>query len=247
MNIKGGTVLITGASKGIGNALTKKLASDGVNTILVARSGHIMGEIVKGLPGGEDKHSYYECDLTDAGQVKSLVKTINKDFEKIDVLVNCAGVGVYKPIEEVGLTDWDMSFNLNVRTPFLLIQGLQKLLGKSTIALVINMGSGAGVIPMRGRSVYCATKFALRGLSLSLAEEFAGTKTDIVLITLGSTLTGFGPLSIEKKHKENLNGKAYFTVEWVADALVNIIKSPVRKSEYVLYPGEYGLGAWDKP
>lgn len=247
MDLKGKTILITGASKGIGNALAKKLAGEGAKIVMVARSGHILKDIAEKLPGGSNKHKYYECDLTDAGQVEVLVKTLNQDFSVIDILINSAGIGVYKPIEDLTLEDWDNSFNLNVRAAFLMTKGLEPLLIKSDISLVLNMGSGAGVIPMRARSVYCATKFALRGMSLSLAEEFEGTKTSIVLITLGSTLTGFGPLTIEEKKEENLKGKAYFTVDWVVEKLVKIIKTKKRKKEYVLYPGKYGFGAWEKP
>lgn len=247
MNLKDKTVVITGASKGIGNALTKKLALEGANIVMIARSGHILKEIADNLPGGSQKHKYYECDLADAGQVEVLIKTLHKDFSVIDVLINCAGIGVYKPLEDITLSDWDNSFDLNVRSAFLMIKGLEPLLSKSDVSLVLNMGSGAGTIPMRGRSVYCATKFALRGMSLSLAEEFEGTKTSIVLITLGSTLTGFGPLTIDEKKEESLSGKAYFTVDWVSENLTKIIKSENREKEYVLYPGKYGYGTWDKP
>lgn len=247
MDLKDKTIVITGSSKGIGNTLAKKLAGDGAKIVLIARSGHILKEIAEGLPGGTSVHKYYECDLTDAGQVEILTKTLNNDFQVIDVLINCAGIGVYKPIEDLTLDDWDNSFNLNVRAAFLMTKGLESLLGKSDISLVMNIGSGAGVIPMQGRSVYCATKFALRGFSLSLSEEFERTKTRIVLITLGSTLTGFGPMTLEEKKEESLKGKAYFTVDWVADQLTEIIKSSDRKKEYVLYPGEYGMGTWEKP
>lgn len=247
MEIKDKTVVITGASKGIGNSLVKKLADEGANIVMVARSGHILEDIAKSLPGGTEKHKFYECDLADAGQTEVLIKTLNQDLKVVDVLINCAGIGIYKPIEELSLEDWDNSFNLNVRASFLMIQGLEDLLSKSDLSVVLNMGSGAGVIPMKGRSAYCASKFALRGMSLSLAEEFERTKTKIVLVTLGSTLTGFGPMTIEEKKEESLKGKAYFTVDWVADELTKIITSDDLKSEYKLYPGDYGLGTWDKP
>jgi short-subunit dehydrogenase len=246
-DLNGKTILITGASKGIGNALTKKLAAEGARIVMIARSGHILKEIAQNLPGGTERHEYYECDLSDSGQVEVLVKSLKKDFKVIDVLINCAGIGVYKSLEELTIPDWDNSFNLNVRSAFLMTKGLEPLLFKSNISLVMNIGSGAGTIPMKGRSVYCATKFALRGFTLSLAEEFEGTKTNIVLITLGSTLTGFGPLTIEEKKEQNLNGKAYFTVDWVSENLTKIIKSEKREKEYVLFPGEYGLGSWEKP
>jgi short-subunit dehydrogenase len=121
---------------------------------------------------------------------------------------------------------------------------IKNLLPKS---LVLSIGSGAGVIPMRGRAAYCTSKFGLRGLMLTLAEEYQGQEPKFCLITLGSTMTSFGPLSIEEKKEKQKNGSPYFTPEWVADKLVEIIKDDNREVEYTLYPGDYGLGTWQKP
>ena len=104
---------------------------------------------------------------------------------------------------------------------------------------MINIGSGMGVIPAPGRSVYCAMKFALRGMTLSLAEEFKRTKPHFILLTLGSVLTGFGPMSLAEKKEEALKGKAYLTPEWVAKKVVEIIKAEAKESEYTFYPSDY--------
>lgn len=79
-----------------------------------------------------------------------------------------------------------------------------------------------------------------------MAEEFKNTKTHFCLITLGSTLTSFGPMSLEEKKKEMDSGKAYFTPDWVAKKLIEIIKNDDREGEYTLYPGDYGLETWEK-
>ncbi len=123
-----------------------------------------------------------------------------------------------------------------------------KSLSKSTSGLVLNIGSGAGTIPMAGRSVYCTTKFGLRGLTLSLAEEFKRVSNPkFCLITLGSTLTSFGPMRFEDKKLEMEKGKAYFTPEWVGEKLIEIVKDENREVEYQLFPGDYGFGEWNKP
>jgi len=113
--------------------------------------------------------------------------------------------------------------------------------------LVLSIGSGAGVIPMRGRSIYCSTKYALRGLSLSFNEEYQDMNPSFCLITLGSTLTAFGPMSLEEKQTAANSGKAYFPVDWVANKLVEIINDTDREDEIVLYPSEHGFGDWKKP
>ena len=158
-----------------------------------------------------------------------------------------AGIGVYKNLQDVSFKDWADSFSINVTAPFLLTKNLLPLLQKAKDSFVLNIGSGAGTMPMRGRSAYCATKFALRGWTLSLAEEFQGKDPRFCLITLGSTITNFSGMTIEEKKKEHAKGKAYFPVEWVANKLVEIIKDDKRVIETTLYPGDFGFGVWKKP
>jgi short-subunit dehydrogenase len=241
MDLKDKVIVVTGASKGLGNTLVKSLAKEGARVILIARSEETLKDIVKNL--GKEKHKYYTCDLSDINKVFELADKIKKDFEKIDVLVNGAGIGVYKSIEEVKTEEWENSFDLGVKAPYFLAQQLLPLLQKSDLSLVLNIGSGMGVIPAGGRSVYCSMKFALRGATLSLAEEFKRTKTHFCLITLGSIMTGFGPMNIEEKKREMEEGKAYLTPEWVAKKLIEIIKDEKRDIEYTFFPSEY-KGEW---
>lgn len=240
MILKNKTILITGASRGIGKETAQKLAQEGAKLLLISQTENKLKEF-----GSE--HYYDHGDLTNKEQVFLLLERVKKNFESIDILINVAGIGVYKNLRDVSIEDWESSFALNVTAPFLLTQGLLPLLQKAEDPLVLNIGSGMGTIPTRGRSTYCATKFALRGWSLSLTEEFEGNKPKFCLITLGSTLTDFGPLTIEQKLQQQKEGKAYFAIDWVANKLVEIIKDDSRKTEIVLFPGDYGLGTQEKP
>lgn len=243
-NLNNRTILVTGASRGIGRTLAEKLSDEGVRLILVARTEEKLKSFIK---SHSDYHRYYVCDLADKKQTLSLVKIIKRDYKNIDVLINVAGIGIYKPFPYISGDEWDYSFALNVTAPFILTRELLPLLQVNSGSLVLNIGSGAGTIPMRGRSLYCATKFAMRGWTLSLAEEYQSDKPQFCLITLGSTLTGFGPMTIAEKEKEFKTGRAYFPVEWVVNKLVEIIKGDNRGEEIVLYPGDYGFGTWKKP
>lgn len=244
VNFNNKTILITGASRGIGRALAEKLSDEGSRLILVARTEEKLKSFIK---SHGDHHNYYICDLADRKQILYLVKSVKRDYKKIDALINVAGIGIYKSFPDISEEEWDYSFALNVTAPFILIRGLLSLLRETDSSLVLNIGSGAGTTPMRSRSLYCATKFAMRGWSLSLAEEYQNGKPRFCLITLGSTLTGFGPMTIAEKEKELKAGRAYFPVEWVADKLVEIIKDDRRQTEIVLFPSDYGFGTWKKP
>lgn len=233
MNLSDKTILLTGATGGIGSILSTKLSSLGANVITVGRD--------------PAKSANYHVDLSDREQRQEFINSFLADHKTLDILIHAAGIGIYKPLADITPADYDLSFSLNVETPLFLTQAFSPLLSQSPDSLVLTIGSGAGTIPMRGRSLYCATKFALRGTMLSLTEEFANSLPHFCLITLGSTLTSFGPLTLEQKTQENLNGKAYFTPDWVANKLIEIMQNDKRDPEITLFPGDYGFGTWHKP
>ena len=236
MKLSGKTVVIAGASGGIGNALIERLAREEVHLIFIGRSEEKLKELVKRYG---NLHKYYIADFTNEKSIQNLIKSMKKDLVKIDVLINSAGIGVYKPFPDVGFDELRDSFYINVFAPFWVTQGLLPLMRKSSSSVVVSMGSGMGILPRKMRSVYCATKFALRGMMLSLAQEIRGKRPQIVLITLGSTLTDFGPLTVSDKKRKMSRGKSYFKPDWVADKLTNIIKSESRLSEYRIFPRGY--------
>lgn len=246
MNLKGKNIVLIGATGGIGRELVQKLDTEEANLVLLSKTESELQNLIKSL--GNENHRYYVCDLSNQEETDSVSKKIAEETKDIDILINAAGVGIYKPIEQLTLDDWNLSFNINLTSVFIITKNLINKLGASSDSLVLNIGSGAGVIPMAGRSAYCSTKFALRGLTLSLSEEFKRVNNPkFVLITLGSTLTSFGPKSYETKKKEMEEGTAYFTPDWVANKLVEIIKDDKREVEYTLYPSDYEFGVWNKP
>lgn len=242
MKIKNKKIVITGATGGIGREITKELDRLGANLVLISRSEEKLKDFVAELNGN---HHYFACDFSNLEETEKVVSQISEEFKNVDILINAAGVGFYKPIEEATLDEWKQTMDIGVTSQFLFIKGLVENLKSKEGSLVVNIGSGAGVIPMAGRSVYCASKFAVRGMTLSLAEEFRGTHTHFCLISLGSTLTSFGSMSFEEKKEEMESGKAYLTPDWVAKKIVEIIEDDGRDVEYRLYPSDY-TSTWER-
>ncbi len=216
------TAVIIGATGGIGSSLVKAL-SDEYTVIAVSRSGE------------------FACDLTSYIEINHVISKIKTQVQTIDLLVHAAGIGTYKPILLMTDQDIQAEFMINTIAPAIFSRELVSLMNHDG-ALVLSLGSGAGVTPMKERSIYCASKFALRGLSLSLRREYADKKPHFCLITLGSTLTNFGSMTVEEKQKAAANGKAYFPVDWLVKELVKIIHDSDRDDEIELYPSEHGFG-----
>lgn len=243
MDLKDKTVILIGATGGIGSALAKNLNREGARLILISKSEDKLAILAKELNNSQ----YFTCDLTNTDEVHKTIAKISNSFSEVSVLVNAAGIGIYKNIEETADEDLNNSYRINVLSPFLFIRDLLPKLKQINDSLVLNIGSGAGTIPMRSRSVYCSTKYALRGLILSLAEEFKEKNPKFLLITLGSTITNFGGKTIAEKKQEYEKGRAYFSPEWVANKLMEIIKDNLQEVEITLFPGDYGFGTWKKP
>lgn len=224
------TAVTTGAGGGLGNLLVKKLEKSGITCVAIDQNKDLLNY---------DYHTFFECDFKDPKNVQSLCTTLLEKLPKIDYLFNVAGVGKYGEIEDLNIEDWNSSININLSAPFILIKNLLPLLTKSDDPLIMNFGSGMGVVPTAGRSAYCSSKFGLRGLSLSLSKEFENSNLDVVLLTLGSIMTNFGPGGLEFRKKMETDGKKYLDPNYVIDKVVEIMSSKNKLSEYVIYPDGY--------
>jgi len=239
MNLKGKVAVVAGASGGIGREISKALAKEGVEVLLVARRREILEALKKTIEAEGGKAEIYTSDLTKESTVKELTAKIGADYKNIDLLFNSAGYGVYKKLPDISFEEWERSFSVNVDSVFLLSQKLMPLLTKSLKAYVVSMGSGMGKVALSGRSPYCASKFALRGLMLSLAKEYKKTNVKFVLLTMGSILTSFGPLTVDEKKKKSEKGKEYIDPVWLAHHIVSKIKHDTLEDEVPIYPSHY--------
>lgn len=237
MNLENKIVVITGATGGIGSVLAKQMSEKGCRLILLARTQEKLDNLKKLIK--ENDHLVFSADFTSIDDLSKVIEKIKGSVDHVDILINAAGVGIYKGVEEVEIKQWIDSMAINATAPFYLIKELLPLLKVPEKSVVINIGSGMGKIPTACRSVYCATKYALRGMTLSLAEEFSRTNIKFVHIALGSTLTEFGPLTLQDKIEENLQGKSYLTPESVAQKFIHIIENDEFEEEISVYPSDY--------
>lgn len=161
--LDGQTALITGGASGIGEATARVFSEAGAEVLIVDIDGPRAESVSRSLP----KSRAFRCDITDEQEVKALFTRI----ERLNILVNCAGIGLVGSIEETDLADFQRLFRVNVDGTFLVTQAAVPLL-KKVRGSVLNIGSVAGLVGVKRRFAYCATKGAVTAMTRQLAVEY---------------------------------------------------------------------------
>jgi 3-oxoacyl-[acyl-carrier protein] reductase len=196
--LAGQVALITGAGRGIGRAIALTLAELGARTVLCGRSREALEQtaaaIQNSIGPSSVKSSVIECDVTDLHSVEALAERVERTFQRIDVLVNNAGIGGARgPLHLLASDDWDRVLNTNLRGVYYCIRSLAPLMIKARSGHIINISSLAGKNALPNGAAYAASKWGLNGLSYSVAEELRAHNIRVSVICPGSTHTEFSP------------------------------------------------------
>ncbi|HAT1546751.1 SDR family oxidoreductase [Aeromonas hydrophila] len=185
MKLEGKLVLLTGASGGIGEALAQELAVQGAHLLLHGRRASALERLRKELPHPE-RHQTVIADLGSPQERAKLLQHPALD-EGLDVLINNAGCNQFAWLEDQSSEQVERQLLLNVEAPIQLTRMLLPRLRKP--AVIMNVGSSFGAIGYAGYSVYCASKFALRGFSEALGRELEGTGIQVLHFAPRATRT----------------------------------------------------------
>lgn len=185
MKLEGKLVLLTGASGGIGEALAQELATQGARLLLHGRRASALERLCKELPHPE-RHQTVIADLGSPQERAKLLQHPALD-EGLDVLINNAGCNQFAWLEDQSSEQVERQLLLNVEAPIQLTRMLLPRLRKP--AVIMNIGSSFGAIGYAGYSVYCASKFALRGFSEALGRELEGTGIQVLHFAPRATRT----------------------------------------------------------
>jgi uncharacterized protein len=242
VDIKSKNVLIVGATGGMGGVIAARMAKMGVSRLfLVSNDRDGLNKLSAEL---NVENKTYVCDLSNRASINDFLLEFGDDCEDLDVLINAAGVGIYKNLSDMNDKDWDLSIAINLTAVQMMTRGVIKQLENGGGGVVVSLGSGAGKMPMAGRSVYCVTKFGLRGWSLSLSEEYKDKNVKFILMTLGSVMTDFGPLGIAVKESQQGSGdKQYLRPDQVAGKIIETMSKDKPEMEVEFYPEGY-LEEW---
>jgi 3-oxoacyl-[acyl-carrier protein] reductase len=224
MEIKDKVAIITGASSGIGKAISMRFAEAGVKLALVARTTEKLEKVKQALLNlGADAISV-PTDVTNNEDVEEMVKRVVEKFGQVDILVNSAFWGPPGSLEQTTEDFWDHTLDTTLKAPFLCIRAVVPFMRKKGGGRIINIGSLAGKVGEDNRTAYCAAKWGLEGLSAALREELTRDNIHVHLVSPAATNTPFWPGAGAKLTPEIL--ARFVPPETIAEAVAWVVQQP---------------------
>ena len=253
------TVLITGASQGIGKATTLLFARNGYDVVLAARQADRLEAVASEVRSLGREALAVSTDVTDPQQVNTLVQKALDRYGCIDVLINNAGIYLLGPVEECSLSDWHNIIDTNLWGYIHAIHALLPHFLERGTGIIVNVGSIGGKVPIPYQVPYTTSKYAITGLTESLQAELkpkgiqvCGVHPNFIKTDLMERAIFRGKDEQDAKERENLVGKALKTPfleepEQVAQAIWHAVEhqqsevmvgaAKVSNTSYKLFPG----------
>jgi len=212
---------VTGASSGIGKEVALRLIQAGAQVALVSRNPD---QILNELPA-EANAKGFAVDLSDTTKVSSQIKAIITDLGGIDILINNAGSAYIGELIDMPLDEWQKIFDLNITSVFQCLQAVLPTMRSQKSGTIINVASIAAKQGFPNWGAYCASKFALLGLTQSVAAEEQPHGIKVMSICPGSVNTALWD-TLGDKVPPSFNRAAMLTPATVAESIMNLVNLP---------------------
>ncbi|MEX2117796.1 MAG: SDR family NAD(P)-dependent oxidoreductase [Bacteroidota bacterium] len=191
MRLRGSVALVTGAGKGIGRAIALRLSAEGATVVLNARTQPDLEKVQSEIRRAGGSAMIVTADITDDAATEKMFEQIDREFGKLDILINNAGKGTFAPVRDLRVADLDDMWNLNMRALFQCTKHALVRMEKQGKGAIVNIASLAGRNAFVGGAGYAATKWALIGFSRCLMLEVREKNIRVVTVCPGSVDTGF--------------------------------------------------------
>lgn len=181
--------IVTGASRGIGAAIARRLANDGLHVVALARNADKLQSVCEEISAREGSAEPWSCDVADPAALAAAIEQVGEKHGRLDVLVNNAGITKDGLLLRMSDEDFDAVIDTNLKSAFVAIRAAARSMMRSKSGRIINISSVAGVAGNAGQANYAASKAGLIGLSKTVAREFAGKAITCNVIAPGFITT----------------------------------------------------------
>jgi 2-deoxy-D-gluconate 3-dehydrogenase len=193
LDLEGRVAIVTGASRGLGAAITRTLSAEGVRVIAVARSGAALDALAADCPG---EVVPLVCDLADLEATEAVPARAVERFGSLDILINNAGVATRGTLVEQGADGLQSVFAVNLFAPMALIRGAAPIFLAAARGVIINIASNGGLTGVPRLAAYCGSKAALIRMTESLAGEWGPSGIRVNAIAPGAFATDAQPFNL---------------------------------------------------
>jgi len=192
--LKGQLAVITGAGRGIGAAIARRLALLGMTAILCGRTRTHLETTAKAIAEAGGRSEVLPCDVTSLASLEAAAEHVKKAFHRTDILVNNAGIGGFGgPLHELPPDGWDRILHTNLRGVYFAIRVFAPMMIAARSGHIINISSLAGKNALPNGAAYAASKWGLNGLTYSVAEELRSHNIRVSVVCPGSVNTELSP------------------------------------------------------
>ncbi|MDB5034905.1 MAG: gno 2 [Chlorobi bacterium] len=228
LDLQGKTVLVTGGSRGLGLLLARKLLAEGANVAICARDAAELSRAIVELDNHRDLFAV-RCDVTDREEVERMIRMVDDHFGQIDVLINNAGVIQVGPVENMTHDDFREAMNIHFWGPLNTTLAVMPAMKRRGEGRIVNISSIGGKVAVPHLLPYCASKFALVGLSEGLRAELAKDGIIVTTVCPGLMRTGSHVNAFMKG-----DHRAEFTWFSIADSLPIISMAADRAADQIV-------------
>lgn len=237
--ITGKSVIITGASSGIGEATARTLADRGAKLMLAARREDRLDKLVSEIEAAGGTAAYQIVDVTQRSQVEALAQATAKQYGKIDVLINNAGIMPLSKLDQLLVEEWDRTIDINIKGVLYGIAAVLPQMQQAQSGHIVNLSSVAGHRVFPSGAVYCATKHAVRAISEGLRQE-VGEHIRCTIISPGAVATELTNSISDPAASQSIDQVYQVAIqpEAIAQAIVYALEQPpeVDINEILLRP-----------
>ncbi|MEK4059835.1 MULTISPECIES: SDR family NAD(P)-dependent oxidoreductase [Paenibacillus] len=173
MKLKGLTAIVTGATSGIGKEIAYLFSKEGAKVAVIGRDNYRGAKVVETIEAAGGTAAFFNTDLTDPNAVAVMFSNISKEFDDIDIVVNCAGVVIPGTVDEISYENWENSWLTNVTSVFLVCNAVIPSMIRRSRGNILNIASEAGLKGLEKRAAYCAAKSAIIGLTKAMSVDYS--------------------------------------------------------------------------